>query len=48
MVLYVRKRNVQEIRTSVFGLSINEYYVTKMVSTAQQVDNTKGKNVNYE
>ena len=35
-------RNVQEMRASVFGLSINECYITKIVSTAQQVDNTKG------
>ena len=43
MVLYERLRNVQEIRTSVLGLNINEFYTTKMASTTQQVDNTKGK-----
>ena len=30
-----------------FGLSINECYITKMASTAQQLDNTKGRNMNY-
>ena len=30
-----------------FGLSINECYITKMASTAQQLDNTTGRNMNY-
>ena len=34
-------------KASVVGLSINECYTTKMASSAQQVDNTKGRNMNY-
>ena len=29
------------------NLSINECYITKMASTKQQVDDTKGRNINY-
>ena len=29
------------------GLSIIEWYIAKMVSTAQQADDTKGRNINY-
>ena len=29
------------------GLSITEWYIAKMVSTAQQADDTKGRNMNY-
>ena len=47
MVVKVRLRNVQEIRASVFGLSINECYITKMASAAQQAADTKERNMNY-
>ena len=33
--------------TSAFGLKINECYITKMSSKAQQFDNTKGRNMKY-
>ena len=46
MVLWVRLKNLQEIRTSVFGLSINKYYITKMASKTQQVDHTKVRDMN--
>ena len=46
-VLQVRLRHVQEIRASVFGLSINKCYITKMASTAQQIYHTKRKDMNY-
>ena len=36
MVISIRKENIQEIRTSVFVLSINEYYSSKMVSRAHE------------
>ena len=33
--------------TSVVGLSINKFYITKMAFTAQQVDDMYGRNMNY-
>ena len=33
--------------TSVFGLNINECYITKMSSIAQQVNDMKETNMNY-
>ena len=57
MLLYVTPRDVPyrrpedvlspQMRTSIFGLSINKSYITKMVSIAQQVEDTKGSNMNY-
>ena len=38
---------MQEIRTSVFSLGINECYSTKMTSRAQQVEDMEGRNMNY-
>ena len=46
-VTQVKLRNFQEIKTSVFGLSINKRYIIKMASTVQQVDDTKGQNLSY-
>ena len=37
----------KEIRISVFGLTINYCYITIMTSTAQNVDDTKGRDINY-
>ena len=47
IVLQVMLRNVQEIRTSVSGLSINKCYITKMASTEQKVDDTYRVNMDY-
>ena len=38
---------MSKIRTSVFGLSINECYIINMAFTVQQVDDTNGGNMNY-
>ena len=35
------------MKTSVLGISISEWYTTKMAFTAQQVDNAKEMNMNY-
>ena len=43
----VLRRSQKRRRTSVFGPSISECYIIKMASTAQQVKNTKGRNMNY-
>ena len=47
IVLQVMLRNVQEIRTSVSGLSINKRYITKMASTEQKVDDMYRVNMDY-
>ena len=36
MAIWIRKGKIQEIRTSVFVLSINEYYSSKMASRAHE------------
>ena len=42
-----KAKKLQEIRRSVFGVSINKCYITKMAPTAQEVDNTKRRDMNY-
>ena len=42
-----KAKKLQEIRRSVFGVNINKCYITKMDPTAQQVDNTKRRDMNY-
>ena len=44
----VLRTSLKKKRISVFGgLSINEYYITKIASTTQHGDDTKGRNINY-
>ena len=47
-MLLERPRNVQNVRTFFFGLSISEFYSNKMASNAQQVNVMEEGNMNDE